>query len=648
MELHLFASAIYTPSTKQVDLRKPVTGVREYEVWRRNHSSLIHSSVDHAPISPAQVLKALISLGFISFLVWVPAIAQSFTPPNVILVMTDDQGIGDIGCHGNPWIQTPNLDAFYQESVRMTDFHVSPLCTPTRAALMTGLYPINNGAWATYQGRDALSEGVFTMADLFKANGYVTGMFGKWHLGDNYPVRPTDCGFDVAIHHKAGGVGELSDHWGNSYFNDVYYVNNKPKAFEGYCTDVWFRETMAFIDSHQDRPFFAYLATNAPHSPLIVAEKYAAPYRAEVGKHIYNAEFYGMITNIDENFGKLDSFLHVNDLADNTILIFMTDNGSGNGVSKDGSMGYNYGLTGKKGSKFEGGHRVPFFIRWKDGQVSGGKDLSTLTAHIDLIPTLAGLCQLAIPSNQPLDGIDFSSLLLEKQDTLAPRTVFIHHRQDWRPPMETEQSCLLSQQWRLLNGQQLFDLDTDSKQTKDLSQDHPSLVSQLNQANQAFVEKAKKQITYQELPYSILGNPAQPEITLTIQHAIGEDRGIWKAEQICAGLKNKNNTHALGIEKEGKYLISCRRWPKECAGPIWGVPKQNPKNQYDYTEIHPQKIRISIANQIHEQTIQPDQEAVEFEVSLPQGKTLLVNEFVEKEEAYGVYYTYIRYLGEAE
>lgn len=234
-----------------------------------------------------------------------PVYAEKNNKPNVILVLTDDQGIGDIGCHGNKWIKTPNLDAFYEQSVRMTDFHVSPLCAPTRSAIMTGRYPINNGVWATYKGRDALTKGAFTMANMFNQNGYATGRFGKWHLGDNYPVRATDCGFDVAVFHKGGGVGELSDHWGNSYFDDTYFVNNQPRKFEGYCTDVWFAETMRFIDQNKDKPFFVYLPTNAPHSPLIVDEKYAAPYRPEVGKNIYSAEFYGMITNIDENFGKL-------------------------------------------------------------------------------------------------------------------------------------------------------------------------------------------------------------------------------------------------------------------------------------------------------------------------------------------------------
>ena len=233
---------------------------------------------------------------------------KSQVRPNVIIVMTDDQGIGDLSYHGNPYLKTPNLDAFAGESVSLTNFHVSPLCTPTRSAIITGQYPIRNGAWATFKGRDAITHSHPTMADIFNDNGYQTAMFGKWHLGDNYPSRPTDCGFDYALHHSSGGVGELSDYWGNNYFDDVYLVNNEPKQFEGYCTDVWFDEAIRYIDENKDQPFFIYLATNAPHSPLIVADKYKAPYMQYEGIGIQSAAYLGMSANIDENFGKLDDY----------------------------------------------------------------------------------------------------------------------------------------------------------------------------------------------------------------------------------------------------------------------------------------------------------------------------------------------------
>ncbi|MEC3908414.1 arylsulfatase [Tamlana sp. 2201CG12-4] len=465
-------------------------------------------------------------------------IAKAQKLPNVILILTDDQGIGDLGCHGNPWLKTPHLDRFYKHAVRMTDFHVSSVCTPTRSAIMTGRYPINNGAWSTYKGRDALSGNAMTMADVFKANGYTTGIFGKWHLGDNYPVRPTDCGFDVAVHHKAGGVGELSDYWGNTYFDDIYWVNNQPTQFKGYCTDVWFQEAMRFIEINKEKPFFVYLPTNAPHGPLYVAEQYAEPYKSLVGKQIISAEFYGMIANIDENFGKLEAFLKKTKLADNTILIFMTDNGTHNGYSANGTLGHNHGFRGRKGGKQEGSHRVPFFMRWKDGKISGGKDINEEAAHVDLLPTLASLCGLDMPKEKKIDGVDLSGLLTKKEKALKDRTIFVHNRQDWRPPTDVDKTCIIKDDWRLIDGKGLFDIEKDRQQRHDVSKQYPEVVSELLKHNQVFVKKSKTNLEYNEFPVSVIGNKKQNEVILTIQHAIGEDRGIWKAEQVAAGMKN--------------------------------------------------------------------------------------------------------------
>ncbi|MGM8361976.1 arylsulfatase [Flavobacterium sp. ARAG 55.4] len=579
------------------------------------------------------------------FLLFSVGVITAQKKPNVILILTDDQGIGDLGCEGNPWLKTPNIDAFYKESIRMTDFHVSPMCTPTRAAIMTGRYPINNGAWATYKGRDALSKDQLTMANVFKQNGYTTGLFGKWHLGDNYPTRPTDVGFDVAIHHKAGGVGELSDYWGNSYFNDVYYVNNEPKPFEGYCTDVWFKEAIKFMKQRkkEDNPFFVYLALNAPHDPWLVDEKYSKPYKKLEGTKINNANFYGMIANIDENFGKLQQFLKNEKLLENTIVIYMSDNGTSGGISRDGKeIGYNKGFRGIKGTKTEGGHRVPFFIRWPNGKIKGGKDINELAAHVDLIPTLANLCQMSVPEKMKLDGVDFSKLLRHpKEETLANRSVFVHHRQDWRPPMDVNQSCILKENWRLVNGTELYDIAKDPHQDNNVAGIYPDIVKQLLNQNTEFLNVSKKNPEYNELPVNVIGNKSQPEIKLTIQHAIGEDGGIWKCEQVAEGMKNKNNTHAIEIEEEGDYLISCCRWPKECSGTILGTPNENIKNRFQYQKIRPSKVQISIANQILEKEIKPTDEEVVFKVHLKRGKTLLRNDFIEGKESYGVYYTYI-------
>ncbi len=565
---------------------------------------------------------------------------QSQDRPNVILVLTDDQGIGDLGAHGNPWLKTPEIDAFYDDAVRMTNFHVSPLCTPTRAAIMTGKYPINNGAWATYKGRDALSNSV-TMADVFQQNGYKTALFGKWHLGDNYPNRPTDAGFDTAIHHLAGGIGELSDYWGNDYFDDVYYVNNEPKQFKGYCTDVWFNEAINFIKQNKDHPFFVYLPLNAPHDPLYVDEKYAAPYQHLEEEQIVSADLYGMIANIDENFGKLNRFLKAEKLAKNTIVIFMSDNGTRFGYRATDNLGYNKGFKGIKGQKKEGGHRVPFFIRYPNAKIKGGKDNNELAAHIDLVPTLANLCALNVPDSLSLDGIDFSPVLKNTNASLRERALFLHNRQDWRPPTQEHDGLVLQNEWRLLKGKELYNIIDDIGQKQNLAKEHPQLVKDLRSKNATFYMSVMANDVFTELPVTIIGSEHQKEIKLTIQHAIGDDSGIWKTEQVAAGVKNKNNRYAIEVASAGTYKISCMRWSKEVPGPVLGVPGKYSKSNFEYVAISPDKVRIQIANQILEKSINANEASIDFEVYLEKGKTLLETDFLFGTDAYGVYYTYI-------
>ena len=254
--------------------------------------------------------------------------------PNIILIMTDDQGYGDVGALGNTMIRTPNLDKLAGESVRLTNFHVDPTCAPTRAALMTGKYSSRTGVWDTFGGRSIVARDETMMPKLLADAGYATGMFGKWHLGDNYPFRPEDKGFQHVVQHGGGGVGQTPDYWGNNYFDDTYWVNGTLTKFKGYVTDVWFDEALQFIEKNSKQPFFAYIATNAPHGPFFVDEKYSNPY-ADKGVVSPMAEFYGMIENIDENMGRLDAKLTELGLHENTVVIFMTDNGTAAGVSSE-------------------------------------------------------------------------------------------------------------------------------------------------------------------------------------------------------------------------------------------------------------------------------------------------------------------------
>jgi arylsulfatase B len=312
-----------------------------------------------------------------------PAGRGAAAPPNVILAIADDLGYGDLACHGNPAVKTPALDGLHARSVRFTNFHVSPTCAPTRAALMTGRYSNATGVWHTIMGRHLLRPGEVTMADCFRASGYRTGIFGKWHLGDNHPCRPQDRGFDEAVIHGGGGVWQTPDYFGNNYFDDTYLHNGKPRKFSGFCTNVWFDAAMGFMrDSvSAGRPFFCYTSTNAPHSPYWAPERYSAMYKGLKG--LRDPGFYGLIANLDGNMARLEEFLNQQGLAANTILMFTTDNGTAAG----GEV-YNAGMRGAKGSVYEGGHRVPLFVSWPQGGIGGGRDADTLTAHIDVLPTL--------------------------------------------------------------------------------------------------------------------------------------------------------------------------------------------------------------------------------------------------------------------
>ncbi len=559
--------------------------------------------------------------------------------PNVIVILTDDQGIGNLSCLGNEYISTPNIDKFYEQSLRMTDFHVCPLSTPTRSSIISGRYPIRNGAWATFKGRDMLGHTQPTIAEVFNEGGYATALFGKWHLGDNYPSRATDCGFDLAVQHSSGGVGELSDYWGNSYFDDTYLVNNKPTMFRGYCTDVWFAEAITYMDRQRRKkePFFVYLATNAPHSPHIAPEKNTKRYEAVAAKGIIkDAAYYGQIENIDENFAQLDKFLEESGLAENTILIFTTDNGA-----PPANNPWTLGYRGGKSSPLEGGHRVPFFIRWPKAGIGGGVDVDGLATHVDLLPTLAKMCGIDVSDKMNyLDGIDISKTLLKKEPIAEDRTVFIHHRQTYMPPFDQKGSVVMRGKWRLINGKELYDVVADRPQKVDLAKQYPDIVKSMLSANDEFIAETKKLNEYQNFVPSVV-DPEQQRVTvLTIQHAIGDNPGLWQPEQIAAGIKNKNSGYVVESKQRRAVTISLARWPRECQGAIWGVPAKNPKDLYDYQKITPEVAKLTVGDKVYEQKITSDMKEASFKVELD-GVTRLEAEFIDDGEAFGAYYIYI-------
>jgi len=492
-----------------------------------------------------------------------PAEETESTRPNVILIITDDQGYNDIGAHGNEMIQTPNLDNLHSESVRLTNFHVDPTCSPTRSALMTGRYSTRTGVWHTIMGRSLMDPNEKTLAEVFQDNGYRTGMVGKWHLGDNYPTRPQDQGFEEVVWHKGGGVGQGPDYWGNDYFDDTYWRGEEPEPFEGYCTDVWFREAASFIEENKGEPFFLYISTNAPHGPFLVDESYSSPY-TEQGVTNPMDNFYGMITNIDDNLGLLRETLYFQGLADNTIVIYMADNGTAAGeyrnVDEGEWPGYNAGMRGKKGSEYEGGHRVPFFIHWPDGNLDGGRDVDQLAAHIDLLPTLADLLDLNLESDRPVDGTSLRQAIEGDENVLRDRTLFVHS-QRVENPEKWRKSSVMTEQWRLVNQTELYNIREDPGQENDVADANPDKVSELQGAYDQWWDSLTP--VFDEYVRIHVGNTAENPVQL-MSHDWHTDNGPvpWHQRHVESGLV-ANGAWALEIEQAGPYTITLYRWPDQ-------------------------------------------------------------------------------------
>ena len=571
--------------------------------------------------------------------------------PNVILVLTDDQGYGDLGCTGNPYIHTPEIDKFHDESVRFTDYHVAPLCAPTRGALMTGRRPLRNGVWATCWGRSILHEGETTIAELFKKSGYVTGLFGKWHLGDNYPYRPQDRGFMEVLAHKGGGVGQTPDFWGNNYFDDVYFENGTPKQCDGYCTDVWFNAAERFIADNLDKPFFTCITTNAPHDPYLVSEKYSAPYKNN--PDIVHPEFYGMISNIDENFGQLRRKLKDWGIENNTILMFMTDNGSSGCSELDSDehviRGYNAGMRGMKTSYYDGGHRVPFFIRWPEGNLFGGKDIDYTSFHVDFLPTLCDLCGVSTDGLK-LDGISLKNALYGGE-LPAGRTEFMQYHQSTIVP-DKWTSSVVSDKWRLVWGKELYNIETDPGQKCDVSAQYPEIVQRLRAAHESYWQDMQDTMGVFSPIY--LGDEHENPTRLNAMDVMGDV--AWSQLSIVLAMKSAGCWHVKFVEP-GMYSFKLRRWPAETSlrnNELPSVEEARQLAMYDTARDYwrdngypnPMNIRkagLKFYDQEWITETSPDSAETEFVVRVDKaGETDLSAWFVDDtDEQFGAYYVYV-------
>jgi len=579
--------------------------------------------------------------------------------PNVIVIMTDDQGYGDMSCHGNPFVRTPELDCLHASSVRFGDFHVDPTCSPTRASLLTGRYSSRTGVWLTYAGRHYLRRDEVTMADVFSNNGYRTAIFGKWHLGDNYPFRPNDRGFDESLVHGSGVIGEIPDYWGNDYYDDMYLRNGKPERAEGYCTDVWFDETMRFAEGNRDRPFFVYLPTNAPHGPHHVPRKYVEPYLDMEGVPKSRAYFYGMCANIDENIGRLRGRLEELGLSDNTIIVFLTDNGTAAGVGtadKNGPTvnGYNAGMRGTKGTVYEGGHRAACFMHWPGGGLDEAQDVAPIAFHMDLLPTLIDLCELQAPEDVMFDGASLVPLIRGDAGSRPDRTLFIHHQGRFGEPVHEglpikyKDYCVLTERWRLV-GRELYDIKLDPGQSHDVASQHPEVVGQLSQAYEAWWKDVSQR--FDEYCPIVIDPEKQATTVLTCQGWHG-DVIPYNQQHLRAGLQG-NGYWVIDVARKETCDIVLRRWPEELDEPLDALVPQGELDpdrldvefrlfKLPSRAIRPVSARLKVGTFDQTTAVTPGDSAVAFRVELEEGEQRLQTWFTDADgESWGAYYVYL-------
>ncbi len=498
------------------------------------------------------------------FLVFLIGCKKDKIPPNVILIITDDQGYGDLGFNGNPNIITPALDNFAAESVRFNNFYVSPVCAPTRSSLMTGRYSLRTGVRDTYNGGAIMASSEVTIAEMLKQANFTTGIFGKWHLGDNYPSRPSDQGFDESLIHLAGGMGQVGDFTNyfkkdTSYFDPILWHNNEQKPYKGYCSDIFTENAIEFIENNKNNPFFCYLSFNAPHNPLQVPDEYYQAYKTLDPTDGIDPELipnekisektkdntrkvYAMVTNIDDNLKKLFNKVDELGIKDNTIVIFMTDNGPQH-------VRYIAGMKGRKSSVYNGGIRVPFFLRFP-AMFSGNQEVNQFTAHIDLLPTLSKLCNVEMPRDRKIDGRSFIPSI--NGEKLPERSFFSYWTRKY--PELFNNIALQRGHFKLIGKTdynspienfELYDTYNDPFEKNNLVTQKKSIALSLKkEMHQTFLELVNSE-NLKNPPRIMLGSDFENPVYLNRNDAGGQ-RAVWNQEQAYSFWK-------VDINKEGLY-----------------------------------------------------------------------------------------------
>ena len=561
--------------------------------------------------------------------------------PNVVIVITDDQGYGDLACHGNPVIKTPHIDKLHGESTVLTDYHVAPTCSPTRAALLTGHWTNRTGVWHTIQGRSMIRENEVTLGQHFSSD-YATGMFGKWHLGDNYPYRPEDRGFTEVYRHGGGGVGQTPDLWDNSYFDGHYFHNGAIVPAKGFCTDVFFDKANDFIKKNAaaNKPFLAYISLNAPHGPLHCPQKYLDLYKDQKDNI---AAFFGMITNIDDNVGKTRKLLKELGIEDNTIFIFTTDNGTATGDKI-----FNAGMKGKKGSEYDGGHRVPMFVHWPAAGLNQHRKVDTLSHAVDFVPTLLDVCDVSNKGDVKFDGLSLKGLFDPDASIQWPDRYLVTDSQRVVDPVKWRKSAVMSQQYRLINGKELYDIKADPGQKTNIAEKKPTIVADMR----GFYDKwwAELEPTFAQTTEIYLGHPDHPSVTMTAHDWLNTGPP-WNQGHIRRGQgaeKKQFGGHwAVKVLKEGTYEVSLRRWPAEANHPITaslppgkdvpGASKAFRANDGVSIGIKSASLRIN-GKEVASKPVGEKDAVITFTTKLTKGSHALTPVFISEKGETGAFY----------
>ena len=476
--------------------------------------------------------------------------------PNIILVMTDDQGYGDLGIHENPFIRTPVLDSLARHSTRIDPFYVSPVCAPTRSSLMTGRYHLRTGVYDTYNGGAMMSTEEQTVAEVLAEHGYHTAMVGKWHLGDSYPMRPMDQGFQYYLAHKGGGIGQPGDDFGNfirtdsSYFDPFLWENGKRVRRSGYCSDIFTDQAIEFITSHTSEqaknPFFLYLAFNAPHTPLQLPEKYEQEYsEMEYGSTDFLVSggnvsemnerdmesarrVYGMVRNIDDNMGRLLSTLKKLGIEENTLVVFLTDNGPQ-------QRRYTAGLNQRKSSVMEGGIRVPCMFYWK-GKLQENRIINTPSAHIDMMPTLLDFAGISYSGD--MDGISLEPELTGKHVSKEDRSLFFVWERGY--PQRYSNMAIRKGRYKLVGKTEhgesddhlkLFDLEKDPYELVDVSAEQREVKAALQLELDQWYEEIIVSPHLLKSPRMVIGSEYENTVILGRNDWKGPKAMQWSSDQ---------------------------------------------------------------------------------------------------------------------